>query len=122
MAVKIFFRNKAQMRIRLLMDNVSAVYYINKMGVGGGWGRGNRCRFPALAQLAIDLWQWSLNHNLVLQAQHILGVFNVRADQETKNPEPCSITTIGNYLRLQKFGFINGVDNVNWPPYRDSKS
>ena len=20
----------------------------------------------------------------------------------------------------QKFGFINGVDNVNWPPYRDS--
>ena len=23
---------------------------------------------------------------------------------------------------LQKFGFINGVDNVNWPPYRDSKS
>ena len=23
---------------------------------------------------------------------------------------------------IQKFGFINGVDNVNWPPYRDSKS
>ena len=26
------------------------------------------------------------------------------------------------YLSVQKFGFINGVDNVNWPPYRDSKS
>ena len=23
---------------------------------------------------------------------------------------------------IQKFGVINGVDNVNWPPYRDSKS
>ena len=23
---------------------------------------------------------------------------------------------------IQKFGFINGVDNVNWPPYRDSNS
>ena len=23
---------------------------------------------------------------------------------------------------IQKFGFINRVDNVNWPPYRDSKS
>ena len=23
---------------------------------------------------------------------------------------------------IQKFGFINGVDNVNWPTYRDSKS
>ena len=22
----------------------------------------------------------------------------------------------------QEFGFINGVDNVKWPPYRDSKS
>ena len=22
---------------------------------------------------------------------------------------------------IQKFGFINGVDNVNWPPYRDSQ-
>ena len=21
---------------------------------------------------------------------------------------------------IQNFGFINGVDNVNWPPYRDS--
>ena len=25
------------------------------------------------------------------------------------------------YYGIQKFGFINGVDNVNWPPYRDSK-
>ena len=23
---------------------------------------------------------------------------------------------------IQKFSFINEVDNVNWPPYRDSKS
>ena len=23
---------------------------------------------------------------------------------------------------IQKFGFINGVDKVNWSPYRDSKS
>ena len=28
----------------------------------------------------------------------------------------------GVYCYMQKFGFINGVDNVNWPPYRDSKS
>ena len=24
-------------------------------------------------------------------------------------------------MGIQKFGFINGVDNVNWPPYRDSR-
>ena len=35
-----------------------------------------------------------------------------------------SIAKIRRYLSqsIQKFGFINGVDNVNWPPYRDSKS
>ena len=32
------------------------------------------------------------------------------------NDKPC------NYNSIQRFGFINGVDNVNWPPYRDSKS
>ena len=31
----------------------------------------------------------------------------------------CSLAT---EQKLKKFGFINGVDNVNWPPYRDSKS
>ena len=25
-------------------------------------------------------------------------------------------------MHYENFGFINGVDNVNWPPYRDSKS
>ena len=28
----------------------------------------------------------------------------------------------GVFLNYKNFGFINGVDNVNWPPYRDSKS
>ena len=48
------------------LQNVSAVYYINKMG---------GTKSPVLAQLAIDLWQWCLNHNLVL---------NVRADRESR--------------------------------------
>ena len=30
---------------------------------------------------------------------------------------------VSNMLKFQqKFGFINRVDNVNWPLYRDSKS
>ena len=28
----------------------------------------------------------------------------------------------GSTCSIQKFGFIKGVDNVNWPLYRDSKS
>lgn len=43
-----------------------------------------------LAQLVLDLWQWSLNHNLVLEAQHIPGVLNVRADQESRALFDCN--------------------------------
>ena len=32
------------------------------------------------------------------------------------------VSRMGTYNGIQKFGFINGVDNVNWPPYRDSQS
>ena len=34
----------------------------------------------------------------------------------------CNVPSRSNELcsSLKKFGFINGVDNVNWPPYRDS--
>ena len=53
------------MRIRLLMDNVSAVYYINKMG---------GTKSPVLAQLAIDLWQWPQPQFSVEGSSHSRGV------------------------------------------------
>ena len=31
------------------------------------------------------------------------------------------VSVLDSGTSVQKFGFINGVDNVNWPPYRDSK-
>ena len=42
----------------------------------------------------------------------------------TREFEKVVATRAGNLQvsSIQKFGFINGVDNVNWPPYRDSKS
>ena len=33
-----------------------------------------------------------------------------------------SVIEFHKYITLKSFGFINGVANVNWPPYRDSKS
>ena len=35
--------------------------------------------------------------------------------------DSCDSCNAGGSVK-QEFGFINGVDNVNWPPYRDSKS
>ena len=40
--------------------------------------------------------------------------------QDTSNNSKGGAASVGSCA--QKFGFINGVDNVNWPSYRDSKS
>ena len=33
-----------------------------------------------------------------------------------------AVKSAHNQINIKEFGFINGVNNVNWPPYRDSKS
>ena len=57
------------------MDNASAVAYINKMG---------GTHFQGLAKLAIDLWEWCFQKDMMVSAQHLPGYLNVRADQESR--------------------------------------
>ena len=57
------------------MDNASAVAYINKMG---------GTHFQNLSNLAIDLWEWCFQHQLVVSKQHLPGELNVRADQVSR--------------------------------------
>lgn len=75
LAVKSFTKNRAEAQVLLLMDNISAVTYINKMG---------GTHSPLLSHLAKDLWDWCLNHNLLVRAQYIPGVQNVEADRESR--------------------------------------
>ena len=57
----------------------------------------------------VNLVRMSCNRNLVSLEVPILS--------------STGITQFGIDSHIDKnFGFINGVDNVNWPPYRDSKS
>ena len=74
-ALKAFTKDKAQMRVRLLMDNTSAAHYINKMG---------GTRSLILASLAKNLWEWCLERQIVLEAQHIPGILNIEADRESR--------------------------------------
>ena len=74
-AVKTFVKGKVQMRVRLLMDNLTAAHYINKMG---------GTKSPVLARLALDLWEWCLHHNILIEAQYLPGVLNIRADRESR--------------------------------------
>ena len=58
----------------------------------------------------LDLWQ---------NANMIIGEFKKRYEGVVSK-ETVVLRRWGS--SIQKVGFINGVDNVNWPPYRDSKS
>ena len=74
-ALKAFTKNKAQMRVRLLVDNTSAVQYINKMA---------ETRSLILASLAKNLWEWCFERQIVFEAQHIPGILNIEADRESR--------------------------------------
>lgn len=51
LALKCFTKNRAKAQVLLLMDNISAVTHINKMGGGGAHP-------PLLSYLAKNLWDW----------------------------------------------------------------
>ena len=75
LAIMSFTKNKATGQVLLLMDNISAVTYINKMG--GTYS-------PMLSYLAKNLWDWCLTHNILVTACYIPGIQNVEADRESR--------------------------------------
>lgn len=74
LAVKTFATGLGKVHILLLMDNVSAVSYINKLG---------GTHSLVLNSLTHDLWTWCLNNQVSLTAQHILGGLITLADWES---------------------------------------
>ena len=75
LAIMSFTKNKAKAQVLLLMDNISAVTYINKMG---------GTHTPMLSYLAKNLWDWCLTHNISVTARYIPGMQNVEADRESR--------------------------------------
>ena len=75
LAIMSFTKNKAKAQVPLLMDNISAVTYINKMA---------GTHSPSLSYLAKNLWDWCLIHNISVTAWYIPGVENVEADRESR--------------------------------------
>ena len=73
-AIKSFCKNKASIQVKLLMDNTTAISYINKMEGSS----------PVLASLVYEIWQWCLQRKIYLSAQHIPGILNYAADQESR--------------------------------------
>ena len=63
------------MRVCLLMDNITAVHSVNKMG---------GTKSPVLASMALDLWEWCSHHNIFLEARYLPRALNIRADGESR--------------------------------------
>ena len=65
LAVQAFAKDRSGISILLQLDNQTVVAYINHLGGTVSL---------QLVQLVKTLWLWALQRNIVLSAQHILGV------------------------------------------------
>ena len=79
--MKSFAKDRRDVHILLKMDNRTAVFYVNRMG---------GTHSQALSNLAIRLWQWCLEKNLVLSAEHLPGIDNHVADEESRTIHPAA--------------------------------
>ena len=75
LAVKTFAKNLTGVHIHLKMDNTTAISYINRMG---------GTRSYTLSEMACNFWSWCLERGIYLSAEHLLGIYNVTADVESR--------------------------------------
>ena len=81
-AIKAYTKHRNTGTVVLLqMDNSTAVAYANKMG---------GTRSLSLSLQACHLWNWCLERRILLLAEHLPGVANMVADQESLQVETSS--------------------------------
>ena len=72
LAIQAFLKNQSNLAVILRLDNTTAVTYVNNQ-------RGTRS--PSLTLLTLELWNWCLQRNILITAEHLPGVSNVLADR-----------------------------------------
>ena len=75
LAVKCFARNMKNLTILLKIDNMTTVAYINNLGGTVS---------PQMNRIVKNLWLWCLQRDIHLQAEHLPGVYNTVADEESR--------------------------------------
>ena len=68
-------KSKSNVHIRLRIDNVTVLIYVNNMG-------GTKSRMSNL--IANEIWTWSIDRNIWLSAGHLPGSKNVLADEQSR--------------------------------------
>ena len=75
LSLQTFAKDKTGIHVRLRLDNLTAVYYINKMG-------GTHSR--ELMEITAQVWEWSIPRNIMISAEHLPGRLNTTADHESR--------------------------------------
>ena len=73
--LKSLYKSKSDVHMRLRIDNVTAVTYINNIG-------GTKSRICNL--IANEIWTWSIDRNIWLSAEHLPGSKNVLVDEQSR--------------------------------------
>ena len=75
LALKSFLKNQSHKVVCLRMDSTTAVAHVNNKG---------GTHSPCLLALTLELWQWCLERNIMISAQHVSGKLNTIADLESR--------------------------------------
>ena len=81
LALQTFYSGKTGVSVLLLLDNITAITFINKM-------RGNHSY--TLSDLTVEIWNWCINRLIIIHAEHLPGVQNIRADWESRHTRDSS--------------------------------
>ena len=77
LAIQAFVKGTMNPRhIQVLMDNSTAVSYINKR---------EGTHSPTLASLALEIWNYCISRKIWITARHVPGVTNIEADFASRN-------------------------------------
>jgi len=80
LALQCFIKHSNGITIQMKLDNVTAVTYINKLG---------GTHSEALCQLALTIWDWCVQRDVFLVAEHLPGKDNITADRESQSMKNC---------------------------------
>ena len=76
LVIKTFIKEIANIHVKIMIDNTSAVSIINNMGT---------CKSEICNDIVVALWELCIDNNTLVTAAHIAGVCNTVADKESRN-------------------------------------
>ena len=75
LVIPTFAKKRRNINILVRMDNVLARTYMNYCGETHSW---------PMNHLAMPIWKWYIDHHIFITAEHLLGVINQVADEESR--------------------------------------